>query len=66
MKFEFFNDTGKSISIHPGSVPHNGEAREIAHLQMVTFEVPDGSTPFVKMWDYSAHGRGLSLLVQAR
>lgn len=65
MKFVFFNDTGKEISIHPGSVAHNCENNRIQHLQKAIFEVPEGCTPFVKMWDYSDYGMGLSLLVSA-
>lgn len=63
--FIFFNDTGKEVSIHPGTKIHGCECdmSPIKHLEERVFYLPDGTIPWVKMWDYHSH---LSILVSPR
>lgn len=63
MKFVFFNDTGREVGIHPATID-NGckcELGPIKPLEVRKFILPEGTYPWVKMWDYGE--RGLSLLV---
>lgn len=62
MKFKFFNDTGRVVSIHPATEIH-GTACAMADIQPLEerlFVLPEGTYPRVKMWDY---GSNLSILV---
>jgi hypothetical protein len=54
VKFVFYNDTGKPVSIHPSTVASGCKCDEsdIQPLQERIFELPDGTFPWVKMWDY--------------
>jgi hypothetical protein len=63
MKFIYFNDTGRKVSIHPATFSHGctGSSEPIKHLEQRVFELPEGTFPWVKMWDYGEIG--LSLLV---
>ncbi|MCM3031507.1 hypothetical protein [Niallia sp. MER 6] len=65
MKFKFFNDTGRIVTIHQATYEHgcyvdNSDA--IMPLQERLFFLPDGTYPFVKLWNYGARN-GLQLLV---
>lgn len=66
MKFKFYNDTGRRISIHPATQASGVEWEDgdIQPLEVRTFRLPPGTYPWVKMWDYGEE-RGLSLLVSA-
>lgn len=66
MKFEFFNDTGREISLHPATFTHGckGDESPIQPLELRTFQLPKGTYPFIKMWDYNK--QRLSLLVSPR
>jgi hypothetical protein len=54
-KFTFFNDTGKRMHIHPatfnsGVTTNNGNDNVIYTLEVVVFTLPEGTTPWVKLW----------------
>ncbi len=49
MKLDFFNDTKRALQLHIGTEPNN--PRYIPPRRMVTFNLPDGCTPFVKLWE---------------
>ena len=68
MKFEYFNDTGREIGIHPATREHGTECdmSPIKHLEIRTFYLPDGTYPWVKMWDYGEERGGLCILVSPR
>ena len=65
MKFTFFNDTCRIVSIHPATYSYGciveGSAT-IKPLEERIFILPDGSNPHVKLWDYG-EGRVLQILV---
>lgn len=63
--FTFFNDTGKEVQIHPGTEVHGVvcDMSPIKHLEERVFELPEGTYPWVKVWDHTKHGMGLQLLV---
>lgn len=63
MKFQYFNDTNRMVSIHSASFLDGctADMNEIAPLTTCTFHLPDGTYPWVKMWDYGE--LGLSILV---
>ncbi|CAH1232624.1 hypothetical protein PAECIP111891_07063 [Paenibacillus allorhizoplanae] len=67
MKFEFFNDTGRLVSIHPGTKTSGikCDMDSIKPLEARTFLLPPGTYPWVKMWDYGEE-RGLSIFVSAK
>ena len=62
-KFKFFNDTGGVVYVHPATEIHGtvSEMTPIQPLEERIFEVPNGTYPWVKMWDYGE--LGLSILV---
>lgn len=64
MKFLFFNDTGRTVRIHPATYIHccQAERTPIEPLEERLFVLPQGTFPVVKLWD---HGQdiGLKLLV---
>ncbi|WP_440897438.1 hypothetical protein ACS127_05555 [Amphibacillus sp. Q70] len=65
MKFKYFNDTGRTIAIHPATFIHgctSDSKKPIEHLEERTFNLPEGHYPFVKMWD-NGIDRGLQLLI---
>lgn len=49
MKLDFFNDTKRALRLHMGTEPNN--PRYIPPHRMVTFNLPDGCRPFVKLWE---------------
>ena len=67
MKFEFFNDTGRSIGLHSATEIHGTKCdmSAIKHLEIREFEVPEGTHPWVKLWDHGV-GHGLVMLVSSR
>jgi hypothetical protein len=63
MKFKYFNDTGRTINIHPATTVHGCivDDSPIKHLEVRDFKLPEGTYPWIKMWD---HGEiGLEILV---
>lgn len=67
MKFKFYNDTGRLISIHPGTEISGikCDMDNIKPFEIRTFLLPTGTYPWVKLWDYGEE-RGLSILVSAQ
>lgn len=66
MKFVFFNDTGRIVDLHPALALNNDiecDPSEIKPLEERIFIMPDGTYPWVKLWDY---GSCLQLLIQPR
>jgi len=63
MKFIYYNDTGRVVNVHPATFLHGctGSNEPIQHLEQRLFELPKGTFPWVKMWDYG--DIGLSILV---
>lgn len=55
-KFIFFNDTGKTLSIHPGmafrGIKWSGEDF-IPNADIKIFTLPPGMVPMVKVWSHS-------------
>jgi hypothetical protein len=64
MKLKYFNDTGREISIHPGTLASGTKCdiNIIKPLEEREFFLPDDTYPWVKMWDYGPE-QGLSILV---
>lgn len=64
MKFKYYNDTGRIVSIHPATFIHGcqGDETPIKPLEERLFILPEGTYPWVKMWDYGGE-RGLQILV---
>lgn len=62
-KLKFFNDTGREVNIHPATELHGCEAdmSPIGPEQTRVFSFPEGTSPFVKLWDHGS--KGLQLLV---
>jgi hypothetical protein len=65
-KFVIYNDTGRSISIHPGSKISGVECdgSKIKPLEERVFCLPKATYPWVKIWDDK--DQGLNILVQAK
>jgi hypothetical protein len=63
-KFVYFNDTGRIVSIHPATLIHGCKVNGTIVLpnEEKVFELPEGTYPWVKMWDYGEK-YGLSILV---
>ncbi|QHE50873.1 MULTISPECIES: hypothetical protein [Pontibacillus] len=64
MKFKYYNDTGRNVSIHPGT-KINGTMCSMEHIKPQeerTFHLPENTYPWVKMWD-NGKDEGLSILV---
>lgn len=64
MKFKYFNDTGRIVSIHPATFIHGckGDSNPIEPLEERLFILPENTYPWVKMWDHGEKG-GLVILV---
>lgn len=64
MKFVFFNDTGREVNIHPATQLHGCvcDMSRVKPLKIREFNLPEGTYPMVKMWDYGDKV-GLSILV---
>jgi hypothetical protein len=67
MKFVYYNDTGRVVSIHPATVTHGCtvDQTSIKPLEEREFILPENTYPWVKMWDYGEK-YGLSILVSPR
>lgn len=67
MKFVFFNDTGRDISMHPATFNQGIKCNKsiIVPLEERELILPENTHPHVKMWDYG-EDHGLQLLVMAR
>lgn len=65
MKVVYFNDTGKEINIHPGTLSHGTKtsSEPIQPLEERVFELPEGTYPWIKMWD---HNGQLSIFVSGK
>lgn len=63
MKFKYFNDTKRDISIHPATYEYGCKTDKevIRPSEICTFHLPEDTYPLVKMWDYGE--KGLSILV---
>lgn len=59
----FFNDTKRLVKIHPATNIHGCKVSKepIRHMEERVFELPEGSFPWVKLWDNDQ--RGLTILV---
>ncbi|QHE52767.1 hypothetical protein [Pontibacillus sp. HMF3514] len=64
MKFKYYNDTGREVSIHPGTEMNGIRCSMdlIKPHEERTFYLPENTYPWVKMWDYGDK-KGLSILV---
>lgn len=64
MKFTYFNDTGRIVTIHPATFLQGciGNNTPIEHLDEREFILPEGTFPHMKMWDYGAE-KGLQILI---
>jgi len=64
VKFIYFNDTGRTVFIHPATFISGCKSKEspIQSLEERTFILPDNTYPWVKMWDYG-NEKGLQILV---
>jgi hypothetical protein len=64
MKFVYYNDTGRNVGIHPATQFHGCEVdmSAIKPLEQRVFILPEGTYPWVKMWDYGGD-YGLQILV---
>jgi hypothetical protein len=64
MKLKYFNDTGREISIHPGTLTSGTKCDTdiIKPLEEREFFLPEDTYPWIKMWDYGKE-KGLSILV---
>ncbi|KUP09890.1 hypothetical protein Q73_01290 [Bacillus coahuilensis m2-6] len=63
MKLVYFNDTGRLVKIHPATLSHGCVAKKepIKPLEERDFILPEGTFPWIVMWDYGEFG--LSILV---
>ncbi|WP_095149340.1 DnaA N-terminal domain-containing protein [Oceanobacillus manasiensis] len=63
MKFKYFNDTNRIVKIHAATFSHGtvADSKPIKPLEERTFILPEGTYPWVKMWDYVE--AGLTILV---
>jgi hypothetical protein len=64
MKFIYFNDTRRIVTIHPATFIHGckGNNEPIKPQEERLFILPPNNYPWVKMWDYGENG-GLQILV---
>lgn len=68
MKFKYYNDTKRIVGIHPATILHGikmDKQGDIAHGEVRTFILPEGTYPWVKMWDYGGKN-GLQILVTSQ
>lgn len=63
MKLVYFNDNGRLVKIHPATAIHGCVVNKepIKPLQERKFILPEGTYPWIKMWDYDEFG--LNILV---
>jgi hypothetical protein len=63
-KFAFYNDTQKQVHIHPATFKYGCKCTSILpikHMEYRVFDLPQGTMPMLKVWDYG--DRGLGILV---
>ena len=65
MKIVYFNDTGKEIKIHPGTLSHGTQTstEPIKPLEERVFELPEGTYPWIMMCE---HDGQLSIFVSGK
>lgn len=58
MKFKYYNDTNRVVTVHPATFLHGciGNKDSIQPLEIRTFLLPEGTYPWVKMWDHQESG----------
>lgn len=59
VKFKFYNDTGRTVSIHPATYSYGCSVDDtpIEAGEERLFLLPDNTYPSIKMWDYGkVHG----------
>jgi hypothetical protein len=63
-KFVYYNDTPRIVGIHPATITHGCDVdmSAIQPGELRTFILPEGTYPWVKMWDYAPKG-SLQILV---
>ncbi|MBU9710893.1 hypothetical protein [Evansella tamaricis] len=63
MKIKYVNDTKQPINIHPATKTHGVlcDISPIKPLEERVFSLPDGVTPWIKLWEHD--DSGLMLLV---
>lgn len=76
MKVTLFNDTGRDMHIHPATFAHGTVCEnhtDIYPVETREFEVPDGTEPWIKLWDdlkydqdHKYEGSKLTVLVSYR
>jgi hypothetical protein len=67
VEVKFLNDTGRTVSIHSATKEHGCQVdmSDIKSMELRVFELPEGTSPFIKLWDYGGE-RGLSILVSSK
>ncbi|MFC0015219.1 MULTISPECIES: hypothetical protein [Allobacillus] len=67
MKFTYFNDTERKVTIHPGTFIRGCEGSDlpIKPLEERTFILPENTYAYLKMWDYGPE-LGLQILIIPR
>jgi len=65
VKIVYFNDTGKEINIHPGTLSHGTQTstEPIKPLEERVFELPEGTYPWIMMCE---HDGQLSIFVSGK
>lgn len=58
MKVRFFNDSAKTLRVHPATPT---DALVVSPYRMLEVELPDNAEPFIKVWD-----RGVVLIKDFR
>jgi len=63
-QFLYYNDTKRTVRIHPATKSHGTDCNmnDVLAGEMRMFYLPEGTYPWVKMWDYGGES-GLQLLV---
>lgn len=51
MIYKFLNDTRGKMGIHPGSSDSLANKFYLDPAELVEVEIPEGTTPFIKVWD---------------
>ena len=65
VKFEFFNDTNREVSIHPATLHYcKCNMNPIKQLEVREFILHDGTNTVVKLW--GCEEKGLSILVSSQ
>ena len=64
MKITIYNDTKRTMSVHPATFSHGceGESTPIEQAKERVFTLPENTEPWVKLWDYGPE-KGLQILV---